>query len=836
MLTLKKIYKFSIVPSLLAIILLLTSCGGGSGLPPAPAPDREPPFVVNTEPANGSNTVSLSQIIKITFNEAFTFDTGMIEINAYLKTGILDQSRILSLNSIKPYEINGRELSIFIKDNELKQATRYRVHLHNVKDLEKNTMTNNCQWEFATSGYGAVDILNSGPCSQTSVPVGNLAGLEISEGILSPNFHAYSTAYSASVNFLTTVLNVKARAEYGDATILINGKKPVSLSADPNVKPGVNVDLLNGLNVISIVVTESSGVNKTYTLNITRESNTSVAPIITSVSPALKSTVATGTAVTLTFNVPMDSASFLGNIKLWEEEVYFAKEVTLNAIPFTYSTPSGITSTVTINTLAPLNPGRIYQVVVTSGVGIADAAIGIKSSNGDELAADFVTIFTTENGVIADAGGSGIWTWVNGDMNGSEANQYDGLSVIAPGYRYGHIVKTDSSGNAWMFGGNTTLTNIPSDLWKFDGSVWSVVWQGAASGIPKYGVKGKPAVTNDPSGDRYNHSGWMDINDNLWIFGGNTRQDFGVINYRNDLWKFDSNTLNWTWISGNDTSNKPSICVTLGAANIDNTPGARQGAASWTVKIPPAPAGNGTPAIPAYNEFWLFGGTVSAPGTTDLVEISNDLWMYNTWTSMWTCVRLSDPANVIPNPAAPLGREGASTWVDLTGNLWLYGGSGYTDLWRYNRVSNEWVLYNLAADIVGKPAYGIKGVAGTVANPNNPGRREYAMSWLDNGGNLWLAGGNYYHYAAKQYRYYSDMWKYDMSLFQWVWVRGSKLVDLPGNFGTQGVSVNSNYPNSRTDAASWTDKNGNFMMMGGVGTKSSAAGSNIFSDVWQYTP
>ena len=43
-------------------------------------------------------------------------------------------------------------------------------------------------------------------------------------------------------------------------------------------------------------------------------------------------------------------------------------------------------------------------------------------------------------------------------------------------------------------------------------------------------------------------------------------------------------------------------------------------------------------------------------------------------------------------PAAgniPGGRRGASSWTDNDGNLWLFGGSGYDDLWEFNISTNE---------------------------------------------------------------------------------------------------------------------------------------------------
>ena len=59
----------------------------------------------------------------------------------------------------------------------------------------------------------------------------------------------------------------------------------------------------------------------------------------------------------------------------------------------------------------------------------------------------------------------------------------------------------------------------------------------------------------------------------------------------NDLWKF--NGLNWTWISGSNSTYQHGIYGTKGIGSISNIPGARSGSISW---------------IDSNNNLWLFGG------------------------------------------------------------------------------------------------------------------------------------------------------------------------------------------------------------------------------------
>jgi hypothetical protein len=39
---------------------------------------------------------------------------------------------------------------------------------------------------------------------------------------------------------------------------------------------------------------------------------------------------------------------------------------------------------------------------------------------------------------------------------------------------------------------------------------------------------------------------------------------------------------------------------------------------------------------------------------------------------------------------APGGRSGASSWIDASGNLWLFGGVGLNDLWEYAPSTGDW--------------------------------------------------------------------------------------------------------------------------------------------------
>lgn len=107
-----------------------------------------------------------------------------------------------------------------------------------------------------------------------------------------------------------------------------------------------------------------------------------------------------------------------------------------------------------------------------------------------------------------------------------------------------------------------------------------------------------------------------------------------------------------------------------------------------------------------------------------------------------TCVSRGCSPSAIAGSAAPLGikstpfhatpqaRQGAASWTDPGGRLWMFGGNGHDadgtsitfgDLWRLNPQSSGWSLI--------------------AASGSAPAARAYATSWADANGDLWLFGG-----------------------------------------------------------------------------------------------
>lgn len=189
----------------------------------------------------------------------------------------------------------------------------------------------------------------------------------------------------------------------------------------------------------------------------------------------------------------------------------------------------------------------------------------------------------------------------------------------------------------------------------------------------------------------------------------------------------------------------------------------------------------------------------------------------------------------IPSSAnKPGSREAPMSWTDNTGNLWLFGGHGYTahtyyydmnDLWKYNTSTNQWTW--VKGDSTGD-VYGVGGGTPGVPNINfKPGTRSEGMTWKDNSGNLWLYGGE----GSAQFSsgILGDLWKYNIATNMWAWMGNGEWGNEAANYGVKGVPAVTNYPGARKYSSTWTDPSGNLWLYGGQD-----ANTQKLSDLWKY--
>jgi len=464
------------------------------------------------------------------------------------------------------------------------------------------------------------------------------------------------------------------------------------------------------------------------------------------------------------------------------------------------------------------------------------------------------------------------WTWIAGSsmipacspgVNCGQPGVYGTLGTPAagnvPGGRYGASSWTDSRGNHWLFGGYGFDANgafgYLTDLWEFSPSTNKWTWMSGSSTVPNssacgstvycsqpavYGTLGSPAAGNIPGG-RGNAVTWTDSSGNLWLFGGSGFDANGNVGSLNDLWEFSPSSNEWAWLGGSSllrdaNEGQAGVYGTLGTPATGNIPGGRFGALSWT---------------DSGGHFWLFGGQGDdASGNEgDL----NDLWEFNPAANEWAWVSgrnqenqpglfgtlgTAAPGNI------PGGRYSGVSWIDSSGNLWLFGGLGedahgsaglLNDLWEFNPSISEWAWMggSNSVGISGAGQPGVYGTLGTSATGNVPGGRYGASNWADSSSPFWLLGGMGMD-AKGNSGNLDDLWEFDPSNKEWTWMGGSSTV--PDSYGGQapvysGLGSAGGNPGSLFDASTWTDGSRHFWLFGGYGYDQAA-----FNDLWEYQP
>ncbi len=355
-----------------------------------------------------------------------------------------------------------------------------------------------------------------------------------------------------------------------------------------------------------------------------------------------------------------------------------------------------------------------------------------------------------------------------------------------------------------------------------------------------YGTEGVASASNEPPG-RFSPVTWIDRSGNFWMFGGEGNDPQFTNGPYNDLWEYSPSTKEWTWMSGSSTvpGNQMAVYGTEGTASAGNVPGGRTESVSW---------------MDGSGNFWLFGGAgFDANGSNGTL---NDLWEYSPSTKEWTWMggsSIEDQAGshgtlgVAASTNIPGARSSAVSWTDPSGNFWLFGGDLYVpnsssnlfnDLWKYSPSTREWTWMGGSMN---SNAVGVYGTEGTAATGNVPGARDYAVSWTDGSGNLWLFGG-FGVVSMGGGADLNDLWEFNPSTNQWTWVSGSNTVNVvtgkvcvSGVYGTEGTAGTANVPGGRNGANGWMDASGNLWLFGGLGCDMNGTQGSL-NDLWEYSP
>ena len=405
---------------------------------------------------------------------------------------------------------------------------------------------------------------------------------------------------------------------------------------------------------------------------------------------------------------------------------------------------------------------------------------------------------------------AGMWTWVKGNTAPVFGTKGVADPLNNPVAVYEGCEWTDLNGNFWLFGSSWDETNT---LWKYDPVTNNWTWM-SGSGVNNdpgnYGVMGVPSPLNQPRGRGFGCLSWVDMNNNLWMYGGST--DPSTNNH--DLWKYDISTNEWTWMNGSQALFVPASYGTMGVADPTNFPGGRyESNATWS---------------DSSGFLWLFGSAFFDQNGS--LHARNDTWKYNTNTNEWTWMHgpngFDDPGNYgtlgVSSPSnVPPARACYSKFKSTDGGYYIFGGTTFmggtfNDLWRYDRSTNEWTWVSGSQNTFGTGVYGIVCEMDSTNIPGN--RQEDRVCWSDNDGNFWLFGGN----ANGDM---NDLWKYCPSQNKWSFIKGSTFSNAPVSYGTINVPSFTNDPGARNGSHSWYD---------GVDKLYLFSGSSQPNDLWTF--
>lgn len=311
----------------------------------------------------------------------------------------------------------------------------------------------------------------------------------------------------------------------------------------------------------------------------------------------------------------------------------------------------------------------------------------------------------------------------------------------------------DANGNFWMYGGRSSFMNYDhGDLWKYEIATNTWTWMSGSSGntFPVYGIAGVASPLNQPGSRAETSATWVDSDGKLWFFGGFRILSLTMFG---DLWKYDPDINQWTWYNGTDNASQFNSSLGLGIADSSNIPSARIAYCTWKDNSENFWMFGGARSpfggkyfndVWKYNRFsgmwtWMdgpltfndggqFGPTCSVSGTympscryetrarwTDMCgnlifyrgaidsgnvtyARYNDLWFCNTQTLEWTVITGTSQLNLNPVYGVqgsgnfsntPGSRRGSISWMNSAGELFLFGGYGWSAADSFKTIRND---------------------------------------------------------------------------------------------------------------------------------------------------
>lgn len=359
----------------------------------------------------------------------------------------------------------------------------------------------------------------------------------------------------------------------------------------------------------------------------------------------------------------------------------------------------------------------------------------------------------------------------------------------------------------WSYGRGMT------DVWCYDTATHQWTWllgDQLTHEAPVYGQKGIPDTSVSP-GSRVGVITWQ-YNNKFYLYGGEyVPQVVGTPTFFNDMWVYDPTINMWAWLG--DKNTQVPVYGTRGIHDTVNSPGQRGYSCSWVH--------NG--------KFYLFGGLGN--DSTILRGTFTDVWEYDLSLDSWAWLKGATHTNA----AISYGTLGVSS--SSTEPMWsIYNTAWYKDnkvyvfatdnggdqLVEYDHNTNNWTWIK-GNMIPGYVDYGTKNVPSAT---NSPGSREEAIGWVDDD-KLFMYGG----YVFTDFK--EDLWEYNISTKNWVWINGSKMNEQRSNFGTYNKTASTNWPGSKYNNMCW-DLGDHVYLFGGSDYESSIVMNRVGESIWKY--
>jgi N-acetylneuraminic acid mutarotase len=563
-------------------------------------------------------------------------------------------------------------------------------------------------------------------------------------------------------------------------------------------------------------------------------------------------------------------------------------------VPFTFSTPvsTGTAYSVTVLT-QPSNPAQVCSVV--NGSGTANSNINnveiICTQPGFKISGSVVGLVEGPGDTLELQNNAGDDLFVTGDTTFTFPTQVTNGGI----YNVSMFLPPNSQPqpcNVFFYTGiaSTNVSDVLVDCEHNDWG-WTSWYLTSTNKANNYAAVTTPLFppnnvfppnVSTPGGRDF-ASAWTDKTGRKWLFGGlgfpypNLIANPGPA-FLNDLWVYDTSVGGWVPanlpIFSNATGVTPVFEVRVGPLEAEDVPtntitnnaltpplvpypGSRWGSSSWTDT--------------SSGDLYLFGGQgIDTAGAEGLL---NDVWKCTPGASVdatgagtsfcpWSLVGGSTTANATGTygtQGAPGGVPGArwaaATTADAAGNFWLFGGQGLdsagttgllSDLWEYNATANQWTWIGPSSSNVANQI-GNYGTQGQGSGTTTPGARQAAVLWADTAGNIWLFGG--FGLDSKGTgnagpppagAILNDLWEYNITTKQWIWVSGNDVANQTGTYGSQATSNLSigaagDVPGSRWGAVGWRDTNNNLWIYGGWGYGTNTTDPTGFlNDIWEY--